>query len=56
MGAYDLGGNIVSSGVLVLDSTTGSNENIESADQALPIVIRSDDRILVYSIDSWVML
>lgn len=55
-GSYLLGDEIVSSGILVLDSTTGSNDNVDSADQALPIVIRSDDRILVYSTNSWAML
>lgn len=54
-GSYNFDGQLISSGVLALDST-GLEGSDGDPKASLPIVVRSADRILLYSSDSWVML
>lgn len=44
------------SGVLLLDATASTSLEESSSLASLPIVVRSDDRVLIYSTNSWVML
>ena len=44
------------SGVLLLDATASTSLEESESLASLPIIVRSDDRVLIYSTNSWVML